>query len=77
MFSHKLYLFIKFLSVKDHLIFIPINLVFGKDEVSALAGSGFILEAPVETAVKAYRGIEGRTWPTVMPGTNTISDMNP
>lgn len=56
---------LKSFASRDRLIFIPINLVLGKDKVGMLAGSGgVVLDSPIETVslgVKAHQGMEGRT----------------
>lgn len=56
---------LKSFASRDRLIFIPITLVFGKDEVGMLAGSGgAVLDSPIETvslSVKDRQGMEGRT----------------
>lgn len=56
---------LKSFASRDRLIFIPINLVLGKDKVGTLAGSGgVVLDSPIETVslgVKAHQGMEGRT----------------
>lgn len=48
---------------KDRLIFIPINLVLGKDKVDTVAGSELVFNSPIETislGIQAHQGIEGK-----------------
>lgn len=56
---------LKSFASRDRLIFIPITLVLGKDEVGMLADSGgAVLDSPIETvslSVKDRQGMEGRT----------------
>lgn len=48
---------------KDRLIFIPINLVSGKDKMDTVIGSELVFNSPIDTislAIQAYQGREGK-----------------
>lgn len=50
---------------KDRLIFIPINLVSGKDKMDIVIGSELVFNSPIDTislGIQAIKGERGKTW---------------